>query len=480
MTTIEALLKDREMVECNFIFSLYKNPEEIPTYKDVKNGKDITTKDGMFYYGLAVEMYYSGLRNFDSISILSYVSKNPDMKFEYESRGGYAPVQEITSLLSTENLDGYYEELVKSNLLIYLDKAGFGVEKEIDKLQKMTSEEIYDYYSYKLNDIALTKVGKISAENISENYESYIEEWDKGLAVGYKIGYPILNWRFAGVHKGHLLLHEGHIGNGKTTTAILMYVLPVIESGEDVCIIANEQGVDEFRQMILASVLFNKIKYYGKMNRHKFITGGFTEEDKAALKQAADWLKQQKGKIYFVPMQDYSLRMVEKVVKKYARLGCGMFLFDTMKPESDANDWGIFSDVAKSLFLLAKNENIAIVATAQLSGESMGRRFLDLSCTGKAKAIAETASQVVMFRNLFADEREKLVPYKYLKGPDGKYSKSKCEMPWDATKDYIILFTPKNRYGEVGPQIAYEINRSFNTLYEVGYVDVPYDSFQRR
>lgn len=360
-----------------------------------------------------------------------------------------------------------------------LHKAGFGVEKELDKLTRMSSSEIYDYYSYKLNDIALTKIGKLSAENLSEGYEAVIDEWDKGLSVGYKIGYPLLNWRFAGVHKGHLLLHEGHIGNGKTTTAILFYVLPVIESGEDVCIIANEQGVDEFRQMILASVLFNKVKYF-HMNRHKFITGNFTEEDKKALHEAAQWLKKQEGKIYFVPMQDYSLTMVEKVIRKYARLGCGMFLFDTMKPESDAEDWGIFSDVAKSLFLMAKAEDVAIVATAQLSGESMGRRFLDLSCTGKAKAIAETASQVVMFRNLQADEREKLHCYKFLRDDNGKLTRIKQEVPWNPDRDYILLFTPKNRYGEVGPQIAYEINRSFNTLYEIGYVDVPYDTYQRR
>lgn len=477
--TMTDLLNDRQIVECNFIFCLYKEPENIPTYKNLKNGQDILTEDGKFYFGLANAMYEQGLRNFDNISVLSFVSKNSKLREQYEKRGGFTPIQELTSLISIDNLDGYYEELIKSNLLISLYKAGFPVESELEKFSKMSSSDIYDYYSYKLNDIALTKLGKLSAENISEGYDESIDEWDKGLSVGYKIGYPLLNWRFAGVHKGHLLLHEGHIGNGKTTTAILLYVLPVIESGEDVCIIANEQGVDEFRQMILASVLFNKIKYF-HMNRHKFITGGFSDEDKKALRSAASWLQNQKGKIYFVPMQDYSLTMVEKVIRKYARRGCGMFLFDTMKPESDAEDWGIFSDVAKSLFLMAKNENVAVVATAQLSGEQMGRRFLDLSCTGKAKAIAETASQVTMFRNLFADEREKLHAYRYVKDETGKSTRIKQEVPWNPEKDYIIMFTPKNRYGEVGPQIAYEINRSFNTLYEIGFVDVPYDVFQRR
>ena len=58
--------------------------------------------------------------------------------------------------------------------------------------------------------------------------------------------------------------------------------------------------------------------------------------------------------------------------------------------------------------MLAKKENVAIIATAQLSAESMSRRYLDLSCVGKSRAIAETATQVVMFRTLSEDEKEKL------------------------------------------------------------------------
>ena len=202
--TMDDLMAQRPMVEGNFVFSLFKTPEEIPTYKSVQNGKDIITEDGIFYYGLATNMYAAGLRNFDSISILSYIGNNTELKKGYESRGGFATIQEVTSLLSSDNLEGYYDELVKHNLLVHLYRSGFGVEKELDKLTRMSSEEIYDYYSYKLNDIAITKVGKIQAENISEGYDAYIEEWDKGLSVGYKIGYPLLNWRCAGVHKGHL------------------------------------------------------------------------------------------------------------------------------------------------------------------------------------------------------------------------------------------------------------------------------------
>ena len=137
--TMTDLLNDRQIVECNFIFCLYKEPENIPTYKNLKNGQDILTEDGKFYFGLANAMYEQGLRNFDNISVLSFINKNSKLKEQYEKKGGFTTIQEITSLISIDNLDGYYEELVKSNLLIALYKAGFPIESELEKFSKMSS-----------------------------------------------------------------------------------------------------------------------------------------------------------------------------------------------------------------------------------------------------------------------------------------------------------------------------------------------------
>lgn len=449
-------------------------------YKNIVNGTDILTEDGMFYYGLAQQLYKAGYQAFDNISLYSFLEDKKTFKSGFEDRGGYRSITEITSLINTDNVGIYYDELIKNNMFLRLYDSGFNVVDNLEKLNQMSSSEVYDYYDFQLNNICVGKIEKIKAENLSEGYESYIKEWDEGKSVGYKIGFPLLNYRLAGVHKKNLLLHLGHIGNGKTTTAILFYILPVIESGENVCIIGNEQGVDEFRQMILASVLFNKVGYFG-MNRQKFITGRFTEENRDAMKKAAEWLENCEGKIQFIEMTDYSINNVKKIVKKYSKLGTGMFVFDTLKPELESSDkaWAEFSEVAKELFLLAKKEDVAIVATAQLSSESMSRRFLDLSCIGKSRAIAETATQVVCFRTLTNEEKQKLKPYQHQKNEDGKYSKIRKIIDLDETKDYIILFTPKNRFGETQPQLVYERNMSFNTLKEIGYVEIQYDGFKR-
>lgn len=427
-------------------------------------------------------MYKLGFRNFDNITVHTFLADKDDLRKGFERRGGYQTVNEIMSLIDVSNIDSYYDELIKSNSLMNLYDAGFAVEDNWDKFSKMRSEDLYDYLDYQINNIFVDRVEKLRAENLSEGYESYVDNWDRGVMKGFTIGYPILNYRLAGVHKKNLLLHMAHIGNGKTTSSILFYILPAIEHGENVCIIANEQGVEEFRQMILSSVLFNRINYR-KINRQRFIQGGFSQEDRAAITEAQNWLKEQGGQIIFIETNDYSVNNVKKIVRKYSKIGYGLFVFDTLKPEveNSSTAWADFSETAKELFMIAKREDVAIISTAQLSAESMARRYLDLSCVGKSRAIAETATQVVMFRTMSAEEKEKLEVYNLHKDKDtGKFTNIKDIVNLDPDKDYIILFTPKNRFGDTQPQIVYERNMAWNSLKEVGMTRVNYDGFAIR
>lgn len=445
-------------------------------------GRDIITEDGIFYYNIARGMYGLNYQTFDNITVNTYLDDKATAKKGFEDRGGYKTTQEIMSLLDIANIDSYYDELVKNNALMDLYDAGFAVVENWDRFSGMTSDNLYDYLEYQINDIFVDKVEKLKVEDLSDGYDQYVEEWNKGVMRGFTIGFPMLNYRLAGVHKKNLLLHLAHIGNGKTTSSILFYILPAIEHGENVCIIANEQGVEEFRQMILSTVLFNKVNYR-KINRQRFIQGGFSEEDLVNIKLAQKWLKEQEGRIMFVETNDYSVGNVRKVIRKYSKVGYGLFVFDTLKPEVENSNtaWADFSEVAKELFMMAKREDVAIIATAQLSAESMARRYLDLSCVGKSRAIAETATQVVMFRTIAAEEKEKIMVYNHKKDPTtGKFTSIREQVPLDPDKDYIVLFTPKNRFGDTKPQIVYERNMAWNTLKEIGMAEINYDGFGLR
>ena len=468
------LLEKRQVLECNFVLSLYKDMSLMNDYGNIVNGEDLITEDGQFYYGILQGLKKAGFNSADNMSIYTYLEDKKTLKDGWERRGGSATVKEITNLLSLNNIDAYYDDLVKNNLLIRLHQSGFNVLSKLDKFNEMNSNEVYAYYEYQLSNIAVGKIEKLHAEDLTEGYDEWIDEWDKGSSIGFKIGSAMLNYQLLGVHKKNLLLHLAGIGNGKTSSAIAWYILPAIET-QDVVIIANEQSVSEWRQMILATVLFNKIGKVEGFSRHKMMTGNFTKEQKDKMKEAAEWLEKQPGKIIFIETQDYSVVNIKKIMTRYSAVGCNYFIVDTLKPMDDSSDkaWGEFSEVAKELFVQAKKLDVAVVATCQLSPEALSRRYLDLTCIAKAKAIAETASQVVMFRSLTAEEREKVKAYNY----DGKIKKI---VDLNEDKDYIMVFTPKNRFGQVNPQIIMERNMNFNTYKDIGWHECAYDQFRTR
>ena len=471
------LLEKRQVLECNFVLSLYKDMTLLNDYNNIINGEDLITEDGQFYYGILQGLKKAGFNSADNMSIYTYLEDKKTLKDGWERRGGSATVKEITNLLSLNNIDAYYDDLVKNNLLIRLHQSGFNVLSKLDKFNEMTAENVYDYYEYQLANIHINKVDKIKIEDMSnaQNYKDAFREWDKGSDVGIRISSKMLNYQLLGVHKKNLMLHLAGIGFGKTSSAIAWYILPALIDGHNVTILANEQDMDAWKKMIISTVLFNYIGSVEGFSRHKLSVGGYTEEHFDKLDQAAEWLEQQKGKLSFVELEDYNIAAVKKIITRQAKIGHDLFIYDTMKSEDDSvsNAWGSFSEVAKGLFLLAKHLDVAIVATAQLAPDALSRKFLDLTSIGRARSIAETANSVVMFRPIGADEIEHIKGYTY----DGKIKKI---IELDSNKSYIAVYTPKNRYGNVAPQIIMERNLNFNTYKDVCWWDCPYDNFVRR
>ena len=465
------LLERRSIVECTFIMDMYKDMSLLDEYSHVKNGEDILTEDGMFYYGLILGMKRAKYEKIDDISICEYIEDKKEIKKGFERRGSYAALHDMLNRMVEDNVDGHYEALAKSNLMIRLHEKGFPVMKDLDKFLKMNAIEIFDYMEYQLADVSIKQIERSPVVDLSTGYRDHINEWNKGGGIGFKIGIPILNWQLLGIHTGHLMFHVGGIGQGKTTTAIAWYVLPAIETGNNVTILANEQSETEWRQMVLSTVLFNRLKNRAKgLDRHKINQGGYTDEQVDRMIEAEQWLENQPGKIKFIELKDYNIAMVKRYIARQSKVGCSLFIYDTLKPENDSSEraWGEFSE-------MAKKHNVAIVATMQLSPEGMQRKYLDLTCIGKSKATAETASVVVMFRNVRSDEKEKIEAYNW----DDETKKIKVKKKLDPEKEYVMIFVPKNRYGTTSPQIIVERNLSFNSYRQVGWYECPFDLYKK-
>ena len=471
----EELSKGREIIEGNFVLSLWKEPEYYHDYqKIIDPSRDFLHEDSEFYYSIGRAMFKLGFEVFDEVSVALFLEDKDTLRAAFDARGGYREVREMMNMLAIENIDVYFQELSKSNLLIHLHSLGFNVIQNLDRFKNSTVTDIQDYYDFLLNNSIINSTSSIKIVDLTEGYEPYVEKWNEGQGVGFPVGYPMLNYHLSGIHKKNLILHVAPIGGGKTTSALNFYVLPAIEAGEKICIIANEQDEEQFRQMLLSTIISNKVNFL-KMNRQKLRTGNLNDIQMQAVEEAQEWLKDHAGLIQFVHLTNYGVTDVRRIIKRQSKLGTEIFLFDTLKPTDESSDksWAEFSEVAKEIFITAQKEDVAVIATAQLKGVSRHQKVLDLDDIGKSKAIAETAGQVLMFRELKQVEKESLDVYHYDK--QGKVKNIKL----DESKDYIVLFVPKNRYGGT-PQIVYERNLDFNTMREIGYCDIDDNQFTSR
>lgn len=478
------LTEGRDSTECNFIFSLYKDPVLLASYQNL-SVDDFITQDGKFYFSLLANMDKAHYQSIDATSIYEYLSNKEKIRDEFERRGGYETVREITSLINLDNIETYYDNLAKSNILIGLHKHGFNVMNNLDKFKEMTSEQVYDFFEYQLNDVVVSKVEKVHVTDLKEGNDKEIDQWDKGEAVGYQITSGMLNKALLGIHRKKLLLHGAKIGGGKTTTALIQYAIPALKNGEKCLVLSNESDEHEFRQMLVGYTLFNsyEIKTPKGLNRQKILAGSYTTEQKTALKEASVALRNMKGNIKFGELEDYNLGTIKKMILKYSKLGYSLIIVDTLKPISDnssetTSSWGEFSDMSRELSLLAKKTDTAVVCTFQLAADSMNRKYLDLMSVGKSRAITEPAHAVVEFRHVNKEEYDNIHPYKWEKTPEGAAVKITGEL--DPDKHYIVVFYPKNRSGAVEPQIIMEFDQNFLKMKDVGYYDQPYDNFQRR
>lgn len=224
------LTNNRQQIEAAFVFTLWKEPDLFGEYTVIsQNPKNelITTLDGKFYYLLGLKMFEKGYRNYDEITVSSYLQDYPEVKKEFDTKGGMATVKELTSLVHEDNIDGYYDNLVKANILLKLYDKGFDVLGNIDKFKEMTSEDVYDFFDYQLNSVAIESNHNFEIEDLLIDDE-FLAECERGDAQGlsYKKYTPIMNSMTMGIPLGELFMIGGFSGVGKALAVTEPIITP--------------------------------------------------------------------------------------------------------------------------------------------------------------------------------------------------------------------------------------------------------------
>ena len=478
--SIEAINKNRAEIEASFVFCLWKNPDLYSDYKFVNEKEDniIKSEDAVFYFNLGRALYKAGYQKFDNITIHNFLQDKKTIKKKFDEFGGYKTVEDLRGLVSIDNVEAYYDKIAKINTLEYLCKTSFSSFENIDKFDKMSNQDIYDYFEYQLNNISVKNSYDIKEENLIIDNE-FIDECNTGDEVGISYGAncPILNYMTLGAPLGDMYMVAGHSGVGKTSFVFENMVIPMNNDGVKVAVISNEMRSKDYKIMLLAHILTKDLNYW-KLTRKQIKMGHYTDEQREMLNKAAQISKEKYNNISFIKLFDNDVNKVLKYIKKTAKRGYQVFVWDTMKSD-DSTDEKMFIQLlmnSRKVFQLASKENICVIPTYQLALYTVNQRYLDASCLANGKQIKEVFSEMVYMRQLWDDEYtgEKCdcKAYQLQKDENGKYSKIKKMIDLDKDKKYIVAFLDKTRNDEDKQQVLYEVNGRYNSWKEIGYCHI--------
>lgn len=492
------LLEGRITAEGNVIACIYKDPFLMDDAKlKVSN---FISKDGCFYFALAQLLRNKGFECFDEVTIRSQIT--PKIEAAFDNRGGWKVIENMVSIINTQNWHTYADILRRENIILNLYENGFNllssvIDKDktiipIELFRTMDSDSVIEWYEYHLNKFGTGYSSKVLEDCNLDIDDQFINDCIKGVESGVPFDVagqdinnntinclPYLSRQINGLEDGTTTILGAFSSAGKTTfwTTVIMGLL---HRGRKVLIISNEQDIKAFKTNFLMWIIYKYFRYY-HITKHKLQNGELDENDKAMLWKSQKYYREHyMNKIHFVKIVDADIELVKQKIREYV-LGYGYdtVLYDTLKTDFNQLDKDNKPNVellkeSRDLDAIANKYHIIMLCSLQLALYLQGKLFLDSSTLSTSKQIKEVCENLWLMRNVYSEEldpdnkRYYCHPFQ-LKKIDNKWE----EVPYDAdlTAKWRMLFVDKNRNGEnsCDTGIAYllKFNGQYGTFQEV-------------
>ena len=208
------------------------------------------TKDARLIFGIIKTLREKRCSVFDEVSVLTYV--NEDVKEKLDELGGVSAVKNIADCVSLKNYDAYLDNLLKSNIILDMHKFGFNLLEPIEyngktikplKLfSKMTSEQVTDWYTAKLESFGTGYSSKVLEEEELDLSDEFIASLESGEEAGTPFEFfdndvngnevPSLKYfskQVNGIPDGMTII--GGFSNVGKTTLILTLLMSMLHEG---------------------------------------------------------------------------------------------------------------------------------------------------------------------------------------------------------------------------------------------------------
>jgi replicative DNA helicase len=463
------LQKNRKSIEGTVLGVLF---QDIMSIKEYNLDDMFITHEGMVLYRIVKTLSDNNVLKATDLDIK--LQCEPSLVKEYTDLGGFKMVEILMRTTELENANSYIDSLLKHNMLISFWEDGLNLEKEItittkkgetqiswlDLADKMTTDELLNFKESRDTSYLPISINSDVKEHVGEISMDFIENLENGNEVGFLFEnvlsskfLPTISKEILGLRKRTLNFIASSINIGKSTL-LSNLALSLASNGYRTLLMTNEEDISAFKIKFLTYLVNNEVGYK-KINQKKIKSGGLTDEDKLALREARNIYNEKiADNLIIVSTNTMNMGSMKKIIRKYSlsSKGLDVFLFDTFKMSNGTDDdWKALVKQSREIHELTKIYDICAVMTYQLAMSNNGSLFLDIGMMANSKQIGEVASEMFLMRTLYKEELDKdskayCKPFKRVKKGD-RWVEEEVELSPDS--NYRVLFLGKSRSATV-------------------------------
>lgn len=453
--------------EALFVGALYAKPILFVDYeKQIKSKYDFNDLDIKFLYDCFDIYYKTFSQEMSETKINIFMSQDKERYNHYKQIGGWKTIEKNMELSDPDDINNYFETIKKYSLIREYGRKGFPIQKilQYKDFDKMKATDVVQYLRYNLDHINTVIGGGQSAILLGSEFRQRIQQWKETPDMGEELPFPIWNTLFRGWRKNKLIV-DGMLSNeGKSRRmAKVVNYLGVLKQ-IPVLVLENEMDDDEW-YAAQASTICNNPEFgfnFDIVERDISLGNYKSEKDFLFVRDTVGSWIEQRTKIYFLELNQYSDADLEREIKKYVLgLGVRFIFYDTLKGYK-TEQWDLIKQTTTKLKDLCKELKIGGYATIQLTDDSIYTNVEDLSSMNiaSAKQLKHVVDHMILEKRIDGNLYDKYM----IK------SEQWGTIPLDPKKMYYGQKIDKNRGGKKGVTLVTEVDLDRNTWIELGYL----------